>query len=247
MPDSSDWRQLLCCCQSDFFICAKGCRLIGIPLKGVSDDSRNLFILAAALPLTTFPHSIFNLFQKNRMEERHMKNWKKDRNFRKYKNDDGSYTYVISVDGENVEVSAEIYAAYAEGGYKMENMEFAIKCDRYLQDANGKAVKDEYGNYIMLPEREVSLEKLVEEDWDFPSSTLSPEDTLIAAEYSEVGELRRCLSLLVEDEQALIKSLFFEGMTESVYAAVIGIKQQNVNKRKKRIIKNLKSFWGEGC
>jgi hypothetical protein len=31
-----------------------------------------------------------------------MKNWQKDRNYRNYKNADGSFTCVITVDGEDV-------------------------------------------------------------------------------------------------------------------------------------------------
>ena len=99
-----------------------------------------------------------------------MQNWKKNRNFRKYRNAEGTFTFIITVDGEKVEVSEDIYNAYAEGGYKMEHMEHSVKDSRYLQDSDGKAVRDEHGSPIMLPEREVSLDKLVGEDWDFASS-----------------------------------------------------------------------------
>jgi hypothetical protein len=106
-----------------------------------------------------------------------MQNWQKNRNFRKHKNTDGSFSYFITVDGEKVEVSRAIYTAYAEGGYKMENMD-ALKRSRVLKDANGKAVRDKNGNATMLPEREISLDKLIDEDWDFLSMELSPEDVL---------------------------------------------------------------------
>jgi len=61
-----------------------------------------------------------------------MQNWKKIRNFKKQENDDGTFTYTITVDGETLEVSEEIFTAYAQGGYKMEHMEFSIKSDHFL-------------------------------------------------------------------------------------------------------------------
>jgi len=169
-----------------------------------------------------------------------MQNWHKNRNFRKHKNADGSYARVITVDGVKVEVSEEVYAAYAKGGYKMENMEFGIKCDRVLQDAAGRAVRDEHGNPVTLPEREVSLDSLISEDWDFPSSEPSPEESVIAS--LEIEALYRCLDLLVADERALIDAIFFAGMTERMYSAMTGIPQKTINDRKLRILGKMKNL-----
>ena len=38
-----------------------------------------------------------------------MKNWRKDRNYRKRENADGTFTYIITIEDVPVEVSAEIY------------------------------------------------------------------------------------------------------------------------------------------
>ena len=176
-----------------------------------------------------------------------MQNWRKNRNFRKIENADGSFNYVITVDGERVEVSEDVYTAYAQGGYKMENMEFGVKSDRVLKDSTGKAVRDEHGNPLFLPEREVSLDKLIGEDWDFPSVEPSPEDILFSGEGSETAEFNRCIALLTDEERALVQALFYEGLTEQDYAEILGIRQQNVNKRKLRILKKIKSFWDLGC
>jgi hypothetical protein len=119
-----------------------------------------------------------------------MTNWQKHRNFRKYENADGSYTYTVTINGEKVEVSKEIYEVYAEGGYKMENMELAPKRNRVLKDSKGNAVKDKYGNHVTLPEREVSLDKLMDKDWDYKSSEPSPEDAVLSLEESEGKELQ---------------------------------------------------------
>jgi len=169
-----------------------------------------------------------------------MQNWRKNRNFRKIRNADGTFTYVISVDGLKTEVSEEIYNAYAQGGYKMENMEFGIKNDRVLQDADGRAVRDEHGNPIVLPEREVSLDKLIGEDWDFPSSEPSAEDTVLAR--LEIEALHSCLELLDADERKLIDALFFDGLTEREYSARTGIPQKTINDRKRRVLEKLEKL-----
>jgi RNA polymerase sigma factor (sigma-70 family) len=169
------------------------------------------------------------------------------RNFKKYENSDGSLTYTITVYGEKIEVSEEVYTAYAKGGYKMEHTELSIKCDRFLRDADGRAVRDEYGNTIKVPEREVSMEKLIDEERDTLPSFPSAEDVVFLSVDSEIKELYRCLSLLADDERELIRALFFEGKTEQQYAKMVGIKRQNVNKRKARILKKIKIFFEEGC
>jgi len=176
-----------------------------------------------------------------------MNNQQRYRNFRKYENADGTYSYFIFVDGKKVEVSEEVYSAYAKIGYKMERMELGIKCERFMQEANGKAVRDANGCPVMLPEREVSFEKLIDEDWEFPSSSPSPEDLFFSLEDSDSAELYRCIALLQNDERELIKALFFRGLTEQEYADELGITQQGINKRKRNILKKIKSLWHRGC
>ena len=164
----------------------------------------------------------------------------RNRNFRRHRNEDGSYTCIITVDGENVEVGEKIYNEYAKGAYKMERTEFGVKCDRALKDATGKAVKDANGDVITLPEREVSLDRLMDEEWDFPSSEPSPEDVLVASE--EIWELRRCIALLTDDEQALINALFYKGMSERSYSSETGIPLMTINSRKHRIFGKLRKL-----
>ena len=169
-----------------------------------------------------------------------MQNWRKNRNFRKIENADGSFTYIVTVEGGKVEVSEEVYTAYAQGGYKMENMEFGIKNDRILQDADGRAVRDEHGNPVILPEREISLEKLIGEDWEFPSSEPSAEDVVLAR--LEIEVLHSCLDLLGADERELIGALFLDGLTEREYSVRTGIPQKTINDRKRRVLEKLEKF-----
>ena len=176
-----------------------------------------------------------------------MKNWHKYGNYRLYKNADDSTVFIITVDGEDVEVGEEIYREYASLARKMKYMELDLKRDRVLQNKDGMSVKDENGLPVLLPEHETSLDRLIEEDWDFISSSPSPEEHFFAAGDSEPAKLRRCIALLTDDEQSLIKALFFGGLTEKAYAEILGVKQQSVNERKQRILKKIKNIWGKPC
>jgi len=176
-----------------------------------------------------------------------MHNWKKHRNFRKYEKPDGSYLYTVTVEGTVVEVGKEIYEAYAQGGYKMENMEYGLKANRVLMGSDGRAIRDGNGQAITLPEREVSLDKLMSEGWDYPSAEPSPEDAVLFPDFSGCGALAAALVLLTEAEYSLLESLFYRGMTEKDYAASVGTTQQNINKLKKRILKKIKIFLDGGC
>lgn len=166
-----------------------------------------------------------------------MANWQTSRNYRKHKNTDGTFTYTIMVDGEKVEVIREVYTTYAQSERQLEYIELDLKRDRVLQDANGKASLDGNGLPIILPEREVSLDKLMAEDWDFPSSAPPPEEVIL--KQIEIMELRQCLDLLDAEERVLIDALFFEGLTEREYSQRSGIPQKTINDRKNRILKKL--------
>ena len=169
-----------------------------------------------------------------------MNNWQKYRNFRQYQNADGSFTCVITVDGEKVEVSKEVYKAYAKYGYKMENMELGLKRDRVHKGADGKAVIGKDGHPVMLPEREVSLDKLIDEDWDYPADECQPEAAVLRQ--IEIEELRRCLALLNGGERALIQALFFEGATERDYAEKLGLSKTALHARKVSVLKKIKKL-----
>jgi hypothetical protein len=171
-----------------------------------------------------------------------MKKWQRDRNFRKCLQADGSYSFFITIEGKKVKVNEEIYAVYAKTARKMEYMEQDLKRNRVLKDSHGGTVLDDDGNPIYLPEREISLEKLIDEDRIFQSTVPSPEDVLIEVEYSEIEDLLRCITLLNEDEQALIQALYFDGKTIREYAEIIDNTKSSVDRFKTKILVKLKTF-----
>jgi len=169
-----------------------------------------------------------------------MKNWQKTRNYRKYKTEVGSFIYTITVDGQNIEVDEDVYEAYATSERKLEYIERDLKRDRVLKDSTGKTIKDTNGQSIKLPEREISLDKLLADSWDFPLQELSPEDKTIKK--LEFDELSKSIASLSAEEKELINALFYEEMTESEFASRIGITQKAVNKRKFKILAKLKKI-----
>jgi RNA polymerase sigma factor (sigma-70 family) len=166
-----------------------------------------------------------------------MKNWHEYRNFRNTANADGSYNYFITIDGADIEVNEEVYTAYAQGAYKMEQMECGIKRNRLKKDADSKAVRDENGYPIVLTEREISLDKLIDGDWEFPSFEPSPEDAVI--KQIEIGELKNVLASLDAEERELIDALFFEELTIRKYAEITGQAKSSVGRQKKKILGKL--------
>ena len=169
-----------------------------------------------------------------------MQKWHGYNHYRRYKNADGSYTYTITVGGETVEVSRELFMEYASHARKMKYMELDLKRDRVRQDEYGRTVTDANGLPVLLPEREVSLERLMEDDWEFPVEAPGPDDDVLRR--MEYDNLHRCLDLLTPDERALIDALFFEGMTEREYAEESGRHYMTIHSRKVRILDKLKKL-----
>ncbi len=167
-----------------------------------------------------------------------MRNWRKLRNYRKIKNPDGTVTHIITVFDRDVRVSAVVYKDYASIGRKMEYMEYDLKRERTLQDAKGRAILDSNGLSIRLPEREVSLDKLKAEHWDFES--LEPPLDVSVVTGMEIEALYRCLNLCSADERSLLDAMYFRGLTIREYAAVAGMSKSRVCRDKAKILAKIK-------
>jgi RNA polymerase sigma factor (sigma-70 family) len=145
-----------------------------------------------------------------------------------------------------VEIDPVILKALKQGDRKEDYFMVVLKRDRYLKDRNGNYVRDKNGQTIKLPEREVSLEKLCDENWDYPSSEPSPEQRVIAE--VEYEELHRCIRSLPTDEKKIIYGLFFsndgEGMSVREYAKLSGIPFTTIQSRKQKALTNLKKLLG---
>lgn len=56
------------------------------------------------------------------------------------------------------------------------------------------------------------------------------------------SKLYHCLTLLDEPDRRLIRALYFEGMSERKYAKRVGIPQQTISDRKRRVLAELKKL-----
>ena len=149
-----------------------------------------------------------------------MQNWQKDRNYRKFKNPDGSVIYVVTVDGEDVEVTAEVYRAYSK----------ADRRERYCEEREAGRVLSFDGM--------TGVDGLLSYLTDRHAE--SAEDTAIRSILAE--KAIDAFQSLDEDERQLIQAVVIDGMTEQDYAAVIRLSQKGVNKRKKKILEKLKKL-----
>ena len=145
-----------------------------------------------------------------------MKNWKQERNYRPIRDEAGNVTGgVITVDGREVEVSADVYRAYAK----------ADRRDRYVEEQYDKGTL-------------ISLEYLAEDN--------VPLDRISAEIVSDAEEemLRRydlpVLNALKEQDRALVQALYFDDVSERVYAKKLGIRLSALQKRRKRILREIR-------
>ena len=174
-----------------------------------------------------------------------MYDWRKEKNFRRVKNEDDTTTYLITVYGKDFEVSEEIYRMYARYHRKSVYMEYDLKVERYLRDKNGNAVKDSNGIAVMLPEREISYEMLLNEGWEFQSPDPLPEEIIFPRNEVE-GILLDGLDMLTNNQKSLVKALFYDGYDEEEYAEILGVSRQAVNKLKMKVINKLKKIHTRG-
>lgn len=155
-----------------------------------------------------------------------MINWKDSVNYRKEKTTQG-IRYMITIDGEDVEVTEEVYKVYSS----MERNE------RYQEEQKKEKV--------------ISLEAIAEDDMRLELLEIefveSAEETIIADEIEQEKELmfyrlHKAIATLDIDEQRLIRLIFFKKKTERDVAEYFHISQPAVHKRKLKVLQKLKNF-----
>ena len=143
-----------------------------------------------------------------------MKNWQKTRNYRRMKDENGNViANVITVFGEKIEVSDELFTMYAH------------------MDAHERYIMEE------APRGRVfSLDKMVEDGMSVEAVShqfaLSAEEILIAREDEQDTQhklelLKQALSQLDEADRALIKAVYFENISMREYARRICVSQHD--------------------
>ena len=149
-----------------------------------------------------------------------MKKWQKDRNYWKYKNEDGTFRYVITIEGEGVEVTAEVYEAYSQSDRR----------ERYTKEC-------EVG--LLL-----SLNRLAEDGMQLSYLTdrhvESAEDSVLRN--IDKSQLLAALAHLNDEERELIDALFFRNISARELARESGVYHRTIIYRRDKILKKLRRF-----
>ena len=130
------------------------------------------------------------------------------------------------------EASEEVIAVLRTTERKMQYQEYDLKTERTIIDHKTQTVQ-------VIPSREDSYERLLEQEVQFESVNQTEESVI---RNMQLEQLYKALSLLSEDEQYLIRQLFFEERTERDLAEELKIYHNAVHKRKNRILKKLKNI-----
>lgn len=135
----------------------------------------------------------------------------------------------VTSEYEEIAVSKAVYDEYRRGEWRIDKN-------------NEKHSANETPFSALIGGEDGSYENFDE----FVSDEGNPERIIAKAE--QLRELREAIETLNESDRALVKALFFEGMNDYEYAEQIGVSHQCINKRKKNILKKLKSFFDrKGC
>lgn len=131
------------------------------------------------------------------------------------------------------EASEEVIAVLKITERKMQYQEYDLKAEQTIVDQDGQIV-------TVIPSREDSYERLLEQDAQFAEDADSVEETAIRN--IQFQQLHKALLLLSDDERILIEQLYFEGRTERELAQSMGLYRNAVHVRKLAVLKKLKTF-----
>ena len=158
-----------------------------------------------------------------------MKKWQKNRNYKRVKDKDGNVVAnIITVFGQDVEVSAEVFAAYSQ------------------MDRRARYIGED-----IPAENEISLERTMEDGIHIETlenAEPSAEEICIEHENAKMREeqakhLSVVLAWLSDDEQRLIDALFFRGLGVREYAREINVPPMKIVRDRNRILDKLKNIF----
>ncbi|MDL2233093.1 sigma-70 family RNA polymerase sigma factor [Ruminococcaceae bacterium OttesenSCG-928-L11] len=137
----------------------------------------------------------------------------------------------------DVEVSKDVLIALKESDCKIEYAEYDLKRERLIVDS-------ETGAVTVIPSREDSLERLLDQDKQFRDERPSLEELVVEALYTQElrQKLHQCLAMLDADERALVRALFFMKTTEREYAKCMNLSKTAIHARKIKILDKLRLY-----
>ena len=157
-----------------------------------------------------------------------MKNWQKTRNYKRIKDKDGNVVAnIITVFGQDVEVSDEIFATYAQVDRRARYVGEDIPAQHEL-------------SLEQFEEEGVSLEKLIRETAPSAEEWFMEQEESNAFE-RELLKVPAVLDMLEDSDRQLINALFYKGISVREYAQRLGISHTMVRKRRDRILRTRNS------
>ena len=130
-----------------------------------------------------------------------------------------------------LDISPEVLTALKKGDLRDEYESYFLKKARLIKDKSGKIA-------AVQPGREFSLEYMIERGVYFSDVSTEPEKVYIERE--EINALYHAIASLKKEDRILLASIFFDRMSEKEYAAITGVRQQTIHKRKRAILKKIK-------
>ena len=158
-----------------------------------------------------------------------MKKWQKDRNYKRVKDKDGNViANIITVFGQDVEVSDEIFDIYSQ------------------MDRRARYIGED-----IPAESEISLERTIEDGIHIETlenAEPSAEEICIEHENAKMREeqakhLPIVLAKLSDDEKRLIDALYFRGLGVREYAREISVPPMKIVRDRNRILDKLKNIF----
>lgn len=156
-----------------------------------------------------------------------MKKWQENRNYRRIKDESGNIiANIITIDGEDVEVTDEVFVAYSQSDRR----------ERYISEE-------------VEPGKVLSLEKLQADGVPLEALGVelgcSAEDILLEKEVQAEMDQQKALlcaalATLAEDERLLIEALFFEQKSVRKYAAELGVYHRTIIYRRDKLLEKLR-------
>ena len=121
-----------------------------------------------------------------------------------------------------------------KGDRKMRYFETDLKIERMILSEEGEVKR-------IIPSREDSLNRLSDDNARQFADTSESVDDIVLRRVAE-EDLHQALRKLNDEEYALIRAMFYDGLTERAYARILGVSQAAVHKKKMRILNKLKDF-----
>ncbi len=158
-----------------------------------------------------------------------MKNWQKNRNYKRVKDKDGNVVAnIITVFGQDIKVSDEIFDTYSQ------------------MDRRARYIGED-----IPAENEISLERTIEDGIHIETlenAEPSAEEICIEHENAKMRaeqekRLPIVLARLSDDEQRLIDALYFRGLGVREYAREINVPPMKIVRDRDRILGKLKKYF----